>query len=97
MAVWGVIALLALARAAVPRIDLIEIYQTNQVMIHFETEPNRTYVVQRSTAFGQASNGTAAVWTDIASVPAVPYNQHWIAVDTNPTLPVRFYRLKVTP
>ena len=87
----------ALARAGTPRIELVEPFETNQVLIHFYTEASRSYTVQRCTSFIQSNNSVTAVWSNIAFVPAQPFDDHFIAVDTNKTLPVRFYRLKVVP
>jgi hypothetical protein len=96
MAAAVVIALVSLARAAVPHIDLIEVFLTNQVTIHFNIEANRTYKLQRATSFVTTSNGVTAVWSNIFEV-RWPVNDHWVAVDTNTTFPVRFYRLMATP
>jgi hypothetical protein len=84
-------------RAAVPVIYLIEPYVQSQVLLHFSTEAGRTYVVQRCTQFTQSTNGLVGNWVDIVKVDALPFNDHFVAVDTNKTLNVRFYRLKVTP
>lgn len=83
--------------AAVPHIDHIEPFINGQVLIHFDTEPNRSYTLQRCTAFIKTTNGVSAVWSNIFVVPAVPYNDHYVAVDTNQNLRTRFYRLMATP
>jgi hypothetical protein len=53
--------------------------------------------LQRCTSFIQTSNGLVGDWTNILTIDPLPFNDHWVAVDTNTTLPVRFYRLMVTP
>ena len=97
VATAGLVAAVVLAGAGVPHIDIIEPFLTNQVLIHFNTDANRAYTVQRCTSFVPSSNGVTAVWSNIVHVPAQPFNDHFVAVDTNKTLPVRFYRLMVTP
>jgi hypothetical protein len=46
----GICALVLLvsarARAGSPEINLIERFLANQVLLHFDTEPNRSYVLQ---------------------------------------------------
>jgi hypothetical protein len=96
-AIVVVFVIILMVQAAVPHIDLIEPYINNQVLIHFDTEAKRAYTLQRCTSFVQTSNGISAVWSNIYFVPAEPYNDHYVAVDTNQTLPVRFYRLMATP
>jgi hypothetical protein len=92
-----VLGLVAFTRAATPHIDIIEPYVGNQVLIHFNIEANHTHTLQRCTSFIQTSNGLVGDWTNILTIDPLPFNDHWVAVDTNTTLPVRFYRLMVTP
>jgi len=77
-------------RATDPQIDYIERYGTNKVTIHFNTDANRTYTVQYSTT---ANPGT---WTNVMTVPAEPFINHFVAVAwaTNAN---NFFRLSVTP
>lgn len=86
----GVMRLLA----ATPKIDYIEKYLTTQVLIHFDTEPNRTYELQYTeTLVNGAPGGT---WTNLFTAPNIPFANHYIVVDTR-LRPQRFYRLFVSP
>ncbi|HWX20631.1 MAG TPA: hypothetical protein VN578_12095 [Candidatus Binatia bacterium] len=82
------------AKAAAPSIYLIELYRTNQVLIHFYTDPNLTYELQYSNT--RTANGTPGGWTTLYVAPNLPFPNHYIIVDTR-TDPFRFYRLKVSP
>lgn len=81
---------------AEPRIDRIEPFESDQVTIHFYTEANRTYTLQYRDKV--ATNGVPAsgIWSNLYTVPSVPFEQHYIIVDTR-TNHHRFYRLRVTP
>jgi hypothetical protein len=91
----GCVALFA--TAGTPRIDFVETYQTNQVTVHFGIEANRTYILQRATSLTLTSNGVSAVWSNITKEITWPVDDHFVIVDEATNLPVRFYRLKVTP
>ena len=93
----AMLAITPMCFAASPHIDIIEPYINNQVLIHFNTEAKRAYTVQRCTSFVQSTNGVSAVWSNIVFVPAQPFDDHFVAVDTNRTLSVRFYRLMAAP
>ena len=101
----GLTAAVILAGAGVPRIDHVEIVNAGSSKIltfHFNTEANRSYTLQRCTSFIHTNNGNTAVWSNIDFAPAQPFNDHWVGVDLLPVspgtnLPVRFYRLMVTP
>ena len=76
-----------------PRIEYIETYSTNQVLIHYSTPPNQGYVLQRINTL--SSNGVILTnWTDMHTGAAVPFEWHWIIKDTR-TNQSRFYRLRV--
>ena len=87
----------ATAWAAEPHIDRIELFGTNLVTIHFETDANRTYALQYLdhvvTGANTAASGT---WSNLTVIPATPFNNHFVLVD-NRTNQHRFYRLSVTP
>ncbi|HWX21719.1 MAG TPA: hypothetical protein VN578_17580 [Candidatus Binatia bacterium] len=83
----------SLAGAAQPVISLIERYSSNQVLLHFDTEANRTYTLQYSTNSPVASN---ALWFPLYVAPSAPFPDHYIVPDTA-TSRQRFYRLSVTP
>lgn len=79
------------ARAAEPRIDYIEPFLTNRVLIHFDTEANRTYTLQYTSSLSATSR-----WSNMFTGFAFPFPNHYIIVDTN-SMPQRFYRLSVKP
>ena len=82
------------AVAAAPKIDYIEVFLTNQVLIHFDTEANRTYELQYTeTLVNGVPGGT---WTNLFTAPNIPFPNHYIVVDTR-LRPQRFYRLRATP
>lgn len=78
-------------KAAEPRIDYIEPFLTNQVLIHFDTEANRTYILQYT-----ASLSTTSRWSNMFTGFAFPFPNHYVVLDTN-AAPQRFYRLSVKP
>ena len=86
------VVLLALvpSRGAAPRINYIDRWDTNKVRIHFDTEPNRTYILQ------YANSLAATNWSNLYTALSFPISSHYIIVDTRST-PTRIYRLKVTP
>jgi hypothetical protein len=80
--------------AAPPKIDYIEPFLTTQVLIHFDTEANRTYELQYTeTLVNGVPGGT---WTNLFTAPNIPFDNHYIVVDTR-LRPYRFYRLRVFP
>jgi hypothetical protein len=81
------------AKADQPSIYLIELYRTNQVLVHFFTNPNLTYQLQYANAVGTNGN---FIWTTLYTAPNLPFPSHYIIVDTR-TDRFRFYRLKVSP
>jgi len=82
------------AKADQPSIYLIELYRTNQVLVHFFTDPNLTYVLQYSNTLN--ASGKPSSWTTLYTAPNLPFPSHYIIVDTR-TDRFRFYRLKVSP
>ncbi len=80
--------------AAPPKIDHLELYLTSQVLIHFDTEPNRTYELQYTEIFVNGVPG--GTWTNLFTAPNIPFANHYIVVDTR-LRPQRFYRLRVVP
>src|SRR5256885_12652139 len=80
--------------ASTPVIELIELYSTNQVLIHFDTDANRTYTLQFTDRIG--SNGLAGSgWSNLYRAPLLPFPSHYIVPATR-TNRMRFYRLSVT-
>ncbi|HWV98926.1 MAG TPA: hypothetical protein VNZ64_04455 [Candidatus Acidoferrum sp.] len=82
-----------LAGAAQPQISLIEMYSTDQVLIHFDTEANRTYTLQYTTNLLAKTN---ALWFALYTTPNLPFFDHYVIPDTRNS-PQRFYRLSATP
>ena len=81
------------ADAAPPRFTWITNIN-NKVQIHFDTEPNRTYVVQYINRL--PTNISTTNWSNLYTALSFPISTHQIIQDVR-TTPVRFYRLKVTP
>ena len=92
-AVW--LALLLPAIASQPVISKIELFSTNQVLIHFDTEANRTYTLQYTLAL-KGTNGAASSWSNLYVAPNFPFSDHYVIVDTR-TNKARFYRLQASP
>src|SRR5437868_3856278 len=98
--VLAVMALLASARSAPPRIAYILKTNATKVDIHFNSEANRTYILQGiySLSCTNCSNHNVAPnkWTNLLTILASPATNHWIYRDSL-TNKARFYRLRVTP
>jgi hypothetical protein len=97
--VAGLVALALLdgsARAGQPKISYIQTFRTNQLLIHFDTEANLTYILEYSDTLN--SNGLpSGVWSILYVTPTnLPFPDHYIVLD-NRTSPQRFYRLHVIP
>ncbi|HEX5218076.1 MAG TPA: hypothetical protein VFZ59_00790 [Verrucomicrobiae bacterium] len=82
------------AFSAAPKIDLIELFQNNGVLIHFDTEANRTYQLQYTETLTNGVPG--GTWTNLFVAPNIPFPSHYVVLDT-PLRPQRFYRLRVLP
>src|ERR1041385_1661221 len=92
----AVILLLSIpcAHSSTPVIYLIELFSTNQVLVHFDTDATRTYTLQYTDKRG--TNGFAgSTWSNLYNAPLLPFPNHYIVVDTR-TNKMRFYRLSVT-
>ena len=72
-----------------PRIDLIEPFLMNQVLIHFDTEADVVYELQYADSVGL--NGEAD-WTALFTAPPLPFANHYVIVDSR-TADQRYYRL----
>ena len=94
--------------AAEPRIDKIELFGTNQILLHFNTDANKKYELQyidrltcgpaTMTTDDPVCGGNAidgGRWSNLFAVPAIPFANHYVIVDTR-TNTHRFYRLRVT-
>jgi hypothetical protein len=73
-----------------PHIDIIDRFGTNQVIIHFDTDANRTYTLQH--CIGENSG----VWSNIYTVPASPSPNHYVVL-VPATNGSGCFRLAVTP
>jgi hypothetical protein len=79
--------------ATSPKISYIERWSvngTNGVLLHFDTDANKTYTLQAADKLG-----TNAVWTNLYTAPNLPFTGHYIVPDLRPGN--HFYRLHVTP
>lgn len=83
------VVVLYAANAAQPRIDHIERFGSDQVTIHFDTEANRSYLLQYRLSF---TNN----WSTLFSAPAYPFSNHYVVTDTG-TNKMRMYRLTASP
>ncbi len=100
---FAFLALGHVASADPPRIDHLELFSTNQVTIHFNTEANHTYTLQfidvlpTSPTLTTGGNGTVSgSWSNLFMAPNIPFADHYVIVDTR-ARPFRFYRLRITP
>ncbi len=89
---WLFISLAAFSSS--PKIDFIEPFLTHQVLIHFDTEANRTYALQYTESITNGVPGGS--WTNLFVAPSIPFPNHYVVLDTR-LRPQRFYRLQVTP
>src|SRR3989442_772075 len=71
-----------IAWSAEPRVDHIERLGTNQVTIHFDTDANRTYILQYLDDWVAGTNGMpSGTWSNLAVIPATPFNNHYVLPD----------------
>lgn len=91
----SVLALVVLATGATqPLISKIEPSGSNQVVIHFDVQPNTTCTVQWTDALN--SKPRLVVWSNLWTSPNLPFFEHYVIPDTR-TQKQRFYRLLVSP
>src|SRR6267154_4369336 len=93
IALISICFLAGLGAATPPKISYIErwgVNGTNGVLLHFDTDANRTYTLQATDKLG-----TNAVWTNLYTAPNLPFTGHYIVPDLRPGN--HFYRLHVTP
>jgi hypothetical protein len=82
------------AAATPPEISLIQPFSTNQLLLHFDTDPNRLYVLQYTDKI--STNGFAgSTWSNLFSAPISPFPGHYIIPDYR-TNKFRFYRLQAS-
>jgi hypothetical protein len=87
--------ILVTALSSTPEISLIEPYLSDRVLIHFDTDANRTYTLQYTDRLG-TNGGSASTWSNLYKAPKTVDPNHYIVVDWR-TNKARFYRLMVTP
>ncbi len=90
----GVLALILNAGAQLPKIDLIQPFLGDRVLIHFDTEANLNYELQYTETLTNGVPG--GTWTNLFVAPLLDSPSHYVVVDTG-TRPQRFYRLHVYP
>lgn|SRR3954465_9829728 len=90
------------AWAAQPEISAITRFGNNQVLIHFDTDPNKTYYLQSINRLTCTTNRGCSKfnvptnqWSNIYTAFAFPFPNHYIITDTRTTRQ-RYYRLHVT-
>ena len=86
----ALVLLFAVAHSAEPKIRLIEKFGTHQVVIHYDTEANRTYVLQYT------SNALSTNWSNLQTGFNFPFVWQWHVTNDIGTNPSRFYRLRVS-
>ena len=94
---WFCLSLIAVD----PKINGIEPYSTNQVIVHFDTEARRAYSLEYSDNWCLTKQNDSfilgcATWKSIFSAPSIPFANHYVIVDSKTNLH-RIYRLRVTP
>jgi hypothetical protein len=97
-------ACLNFAKAADPHIYLITLFGTNQVLVHFDTEANRTYELQYTYTMQCATNVTGCKsngvpsggWRTVYTVAQERFPNHYIVPHTRSNA-AGVYRLRVTP
>jgi len=68
------------SRAAQPLIGKIELYSSNQVLVHFDVQPNTTCTLQWTD--GVKNQKDSPVWWDLWVSPNLPFFEHYIIQDT---------------
>ena len=93
--VCGVLLAADRATAADPRIDHIDRFQSNSVLVHFDIAASRVYELQACDSLRNATQNTGWTTLYISQRPPTPFPDHFIYYDPT-TNRARFYRLKVT-
>lgn len=94
----GVVLVAANGLCADHRIHHIEI-DNRYVNIHFDTLPNRTYVLQyrSSVSFTNAAGTPTTGWSNLFVVPSQPFQNHYVFSDIRTNRQQRYYRLRISP
>lgn len=75
---------------------LIETFQKDGVLLHFDTLAAHKYELQATSDLAVA--GAKSVrWTNVYTVPAVPFDNHYVVLDSRTNAPSKWYRIVVTP
>jgi hypothetical protein len=96
------LVILGFAHSAEPRIRPLEktnILGRTVMAIHFDYEPNRTYVLQSIASLPCQTCSTSSLqtsWSNLFAPPSSQGSGTWHYYDP-PTNRARFYRLRVTP
>ncbi len=92
-------ALLAIGLVAAPLLAeelapfyLVEPFHDDGVLLHFDTEPFRRYQLQATTNLF-ASPPAQVPWVTLYTVPPVPFQNHYIILDSRTNAPAKCYRL----
>ena len=83
------------------RIDYISILDRDTVLVHFDTQPNREYVLQSINRLSCVPNtagcnarGVPTNWATVFTVPAQPDFNHYVIPDSR-SAQRRYYRLRI--
>jgi len=82
--------------ATVPKFNWIQLpaFLPGTVLLHFDTDPNRTYEIQ----YVDYAPTNGANWSILGTIPAQPSPNHYVWSDfLVPGRTQRFYRLAATP
>jgi hypothetical protein len=91
-----VAAALGLQAQSLAPVYLIEPFQSDAILVHFDTDARRRYELQSSTNLHLFPT-EAVRWTSVYVVPAVPFSNHHIVYDPQNDAPLKWYRIVVTP
>ena len=75
---------------------LIEHFLNTGVLIHFDTLAFKRYELQSTTNLLASINGTLP-WTTIYTVPPLPFENHYILLESITNAPAKCYRIVVSP
>jgi hypothetical protein len=75
---------------------LIEPIRNDGVLLHFDTAPFRRYQLQVTTNLF-VSPPAKVTWVTLYTVPPVPFQNHYIVLDSRTNAPSKCYRIVVSP
>lgn len=91
----GLLATPLLAEELAP-FYLIEPFLGDGVLLHFDTAPFRRYQLQATTNLFVSPPGKVT-WVTLYTVPSVPFENHYIVLDSRTNAPAKCYRIVVSP